>query len=802
VAAGAAALFVWALGDAPLAHEHEHTHQNLARAAFRLLNVQFTTLGGLTPREIEDELAQGVIDEDECLAIDEFGHDWDRFPNWNSHFYEAKLRTRLSGPIAGDPFGSDCRDGIQIQGEHTSAADRARSLYQLALDDYRAGNYKAAFRVLGRVLHLVQDMTSPAHVHDDPHAEVISGCGGDADDFERWGFCQGLAEKEENESDLRKRRHTRICEYFYDPGATHHPDKPVIDFPGCEAPPAAECLADFDGDGTSESYGVPPPGFTCRLWSALKILYDAKPQVSWPNSVGENVGYKFVHKLSNVTYDFTTFTVHLQDISPGDDPLPEPSELSVMLRGSTPDDCAPGANNELGLCEATNARGWRIRGDWQDIGHTEAQEGKREGTLPDAKEEWWLMPTFYSKRVETTVFGGTDVFIDAFAYIENVGGEGPDGKGPVDSFVPLRYGCTEGETRANGRLCSEKGVGVRSKAMYQQLYGTVQNRVDPFPDIAEAHKGKTMLRIYGDALYASAVAYGAGLIRRFIDEVTVPPTAVAGGPYSGEACKPILFNASASSDANGHITAYAWDFTNDGTFDATSPAPLYPYAYPSVFNGLVRLRVTDNDGFTDEATTSVVVTPDVTAPVIARATATPSVLWPPNHQMQPVALAVSVADACGDASCRIVGVTSSEPGTGFRRKRREPDWIVSDALTLQLRAERSGAAGDRVYAVTISCVDGSGNVSEKTVNVIVPHDHGHPVVTLTSGRAAPAGKGKGGAMPAAKNKSTPAPAGKSKSTPAPAGKSKSAAASAAKSKGAPASTAKSIIRTAANRRAH
>jgi HEAT repeat protein len=39
-----------------------------------------------------------------------------------------------------------------------------------------------AAQMLGRSMHMLQDMTSPAHVHDDPHVPPL-----DPDDFERWG---------------------------------------------------------------------------------------------------------------------------------------------------------------------------------------------------------------------------------------------------------------------------------------------------------------------------------------------------------------------------------------------------------------------------------------------------------------------------------------------------------------------------------------------------------------------------------------------------------------------------------------
>src|SRR5687768_14864267 len=118
--AAAAALCVSMLGDVTLAHEHLHTHQNLARASFRLLNAPFfetRRFGHLTKQDIENEIAQGVIDEDECVAFDDTGNgiDWAEVPYWNSHFYEAKQGIRLTIPVA-----PGC--GNPSIGGHTTAA--------------------------------------------------------------------------------------------------------------------------------------------------------------------------------------------------------------------------------------------------------------------------------------------------------------------------------------------------------------------------------------------------------------------------------------------------------------------------------------------------------------------------------------------------------------------------------------------------------------------------------------------------------------------------------------------------------
>jgi hypothetical protein len=460
-----------------------------------------------------------------------------------------------------------------------------------------------------------------------------------------------------------------------------------------------ECRADFDSDGHVESYGVPPAGFQCRLWAALQILYDGRP-ASVAVGTSENAGFKYIRHLANVTYDFTTYTVHLVDREVGDELLPD-SELQWMLRPQTNRLSACRAvfdEDDVGLCEAAFG-GWRIGGLLQDIGWSSGDRGAI------GNEDWWIMPTLYFKGDGRT---------EGFAYIENKGGAAEDG------VVPLRYGCTATENAATRSPCSERGVGVRSKAMYQQLYGTVQNDEDPFNPIDGV--GKTLLRIYGDVLYPTAVvAYGAGLIQAFVDDVRMAPTADAGGPYEGEACTPVNFDASESSDSNGTIVSYAWDFTNDGTIDATSSTANYSYAYPSPFDGQAWLRVTDNEGFTNDATAEVVIKADVTAPVITKATATPSQLWPPNHRMVPVTIDVSLAGACNDA-CRITGVTSSEPGNEKGKGKRERDWVVVGPLTVQLRAERSGGASQRIYTIALSCADAAGNQTAGTVLVTVPHD--------------------------------------------------------------------------------
>jgi hypothetical protein len=109
---------------------------------------------------------------------------------------------------------------------------------------------------------------------------------------------------------------------------------------------------------------------------------------------------------------------------------------------------------------------------------------------------------------------------------------------------------------------------------------------------------------------------------------------------------------------------------------------------------------------------------DTTPPQILNLTANPNILWPANHRLVPVKLTVNATDDSGGAlKFRISKVSSNERVTGSA-----PDWQLTGALSLNLRAERSAKGKGRVYTVTVECQDPSGNVSSAAVQVRVPHD--------------------------------------------------------------------------------
>jgi probable HAF family extracellular repeat protein len=103
---------------------------------------------------------------------------------------------------------------------------------------------------------------------------------------------------------------------------------------------------------------------------------------------------------------------------------------------------------------------------------------------------------------------------------------------------------------------------------------------------------------------------------------------------------------------------------------------------------------------------------------ITSVTAHPSSLWPANHKMVPVSLSVSTSD--DSASCQITDVSSNE---GFNWP-GQLDWAITGPLTLNLRAERSGAGKGRVYSITVTCTNASHLSDTKDVTVNVPHHQG------------------------------------------------------------------------------
>jgi len=185
-----------------------------------------------------------------------------------------------------------------------------------------------------------------------------------------------------------------------------------------------------------------------------------------------------------------------------------------------------------------------------------------------------------------------------------------------------------------------------------------------------------------------------------VPNVSVLPT------ITGECSATIPSAPKATDNCAGSITGTTSDplvYTTQGTF---------------------AVHWTYNDGNGNQSTQNqTVVVHDTTPPTFQGLTASPNVLWSPNHQMVAVSISAVVTDACDSAPVtRIIGVASNEPINGTGDGDTAPDWEITGNLTLNLRAERAGNGNGRVYTITVESRDASGNASIRTVTVTVPHN--------------------------------------------------------------------------------
>jgi len=136
--------------------------------------------------------------------------------------------------------------------------------------------------------------------------------------------------------------------------------------------------------------------------------------------------------------------------------------------------------------------------------------------------------------------------------------------------------------------------------------------------------------------------------------------------------------------------------------------------------GVHLVTVSAFNGETAPATCSTTVqVRDTIPPRIVSVSATPDLLWPPDHRSVPVTVEVQATDNCGPTMSKIVRVTSNESSG---RNKRGADWLITGDLSVDLRAERHGEDPGRIYTIFVECLDIAGNSSSGSVIVRVPHD--------------------------------------------------------------------------------
>lgn len=96
-------------------------------------------------------------------------------------------------------------------------------------------------------------------------------------------------------------------------------------------------------------------------------------------------------------------------------------------------------------------------------------------------------------------------------------------------------------------------------------------------------------------------------------------------------------------------------------------------------------------------------------------TATPNILWPPNHKMVDVRIDGSATDGMSGVASVVISVTDEYGIYNMT--------VPIFGSTIQLEAWREGTdKNGRVYTITVVATDNAGRYSTATTQVIVPHD--------------------------------------------------------------------------------
>ncbi len=116
--------------------------------------------------------------------------------------------------------------------------------------------------------------------------------------------------------------------------------------------------------------------------------------------------------------------------------------------------------------------------------------------------------------------------------------------------------------------------------------------------VGDLGRNKQVIRAYKSNFYL-VYPTPAGIRLRYLKLTqNQAPVANAGGPYQADEGSTVNFDGSKSTDADGSIVKYEWDFQNDGVYDQTSASPTASFKFTDDFKGQVKLRVTDNEGAT------------------------------------------------------------------------------------------------------------------------------------------------------------------------------------------------------------
>ena len=205
---------------------------------------------------------------------------------------------------------------------------------------------------------------------------------------------------------------------------------------------------------------------------------------------------------------------------------------------------------------------------------------------------------------------------------------------------------------------------------------------------------------------------------------TIPPVVDAGPDmiveqesYDGTE---VMLNGTATDICS---TRFNFTWSENGTMlasmtNATEATLTHTFSLGTHILTLNAVDMAGNTG-SDNVTVTVV---DTTPPEI-NATATPDILWPPNHKYVEVNVTVTVYDAADPApTLTFLSINSNEPDNSIGDGNTVNDIVIVNDFVFSLRAERSGTETGRIYTITYQASDSSGNTATASVIVEVPHN--------------------------------------------------------------------------------
>ncbi len=126
---------------------------------------------------------------------------------------------------------------------------------------------------------------------------------------------------------------------------------------------------------------------------------------------------------------------------------------------------------------------------------------------------------------------------------------------------------------------------------------------------------------------------------------------------------------------------------------------------------------------------------DSQKPVVSSSVSTSS-LWPPNHNLINVGLAITKSDNCDPAASVQVLVYGDEDDLDEGDDGNfSPDAKNIAPGTLRLRSERSGDANGRVYLIVVKVTDAGGNVGFNCSTVVVPKSQSQSDINSVNAQA-------------------------------------------------------------------